>query len=107
KTVIQPVAPAGGKASVAMLRKDVVVFSKAICGIIHLILTKSRSDLIHIGVAHSRGLHGRYMSFVLLNLGCKRYTGASRSNHGKHKDRFPHERILLNGRAHPAPSFLR
>jgi hypothetical protein len=28
------------------------------------------------------------MSFVLLNLGCKRHAGASRADHGKHKDRF-------------------
>lgn len=32
---------------------------------------RTSRDLFHVGVAHGRGFYGRYMSFVLLNLGSK------------------------------------
>jgi hypothetical protein len=61
----------------------------------------TRRHLIHLRVTHGRGLHGRYMSFVLLNLGCKRHAGASRTDHGKHKYRLPHEAYSLKSASQP------
>src|SRR5262249_62337305 len=58
-----------------------------------LIRTESSSDLVHIGVAHGRGVCGRYMSFVLRGLCCERHAGRS-CDQRKRKHIFPHESIL-------------
>src|SRR5215472_8971271 len=93
-THVQPVAPTLAK--MASAQDEVLI--PAGCVVLLLIDTKSGSDLIHIVIAHGRGLHDRYMSFVFLNLGCKRHAGASRADHGKHKHRFPHGKYT----PHPA-----
>jgi hypothetical protein len=50
----------------------------------------SPRHLIHVGVTHSRGLDGRYLSLVFLDLSREREARASRRDHGDRKNRFLH-----------------
>src|SRR6516165_6910181 len=53
-------------------------------------------DLIHVGVAHGRGLHRRNRSLlVLLYFPRKCHAGARRRDYGNHKPRFPHVEYSL------------
>src|SRR6516225_5475503 len=53
-------------------------------------------DLIHVGVAHGRGLHRRNRSLlVLLYFPRKYHAGARRRDYGNHKPRFPHVEYSL------------
>ena len=66
----------------------------------------SPRHLIHVGITHSRGLYGRYLSLVFLDLSRERHAGASCRDHGDRKNRFPHEAFpFVERRARPAASF--
>jgi len=88
---------------------EVEVFNPASCGIATrywiLILTESRSDLVHIAIAHGRRLYDRSRSLGLLDLARERHAGASRTDHGKHKHGFSHRVTPRTGEPIPPKRF--